>query len=189
MKIYTKTGDDGTTGLFGGPRVRKDSPRLEAFGTVDELNAVLGFARAVPLPLDIDPLVARVQNELFDVGAELASPSPGAMGTDTIGPSHIALLEAEIDHYDAGLPPLTAFILPGGTTGAATLHLARTVCRRAERRVLRLGDEPQEKISPHIVVYLNRLSDWLFVLARAANSQANVADVLWVKSGAGRRPS
>ncbi len=182
MKIYTRTGDDGTSGLFGGPRVRKNSPRLEAFGTLDELNALLGVARAQGLSSDFDRLLTRVQNELFDLGAELASPAPAAMGTDTVGPAHVAALEAEIDRYDAQLPPLKTFILPGGTTAAAALHLARTVCRRAERCVLTLADAPQEQVSPRVVIYLNRLSDWLFVLARAANAQAGVADVNWIKS-------
>jgi cob(I)alamin adenosyltransferase len=182
MKIYTKTGDDGTSGLFGGPRVRKNAPRLEAFGTVDELNATLGVARTAGVPAEFDPLLARVQNELFDLGAELASPSPDAMGTATVGSPHIAKLEAEIDHYEAGLSPLKTFILPGGTPAAAALHLARTVCRRCERRVLTLSDEPGEKISQHVIVYLNRLSDWLFVLARAANALAKVDDVPWTKA-------
>jgi cob(I)alamin adenosyltransferase len=180
MKIYTKTGDSGETGLFGGPRVRKDAPRIEAYGAVDELNAVLGLARAEPLPDDIDVLLTLVQNELFDLGAELATPDPQAMGVQGVGPSQIARLEAAIDRYEAMLPALKQFILPGGVRGAAALHVARTVCRRAERRVITLASA--ERISPQPLIYLNRLSDVLFVLARAVNRAAGRADVPWQKS-------
>src|SRR4029078_5482121 len=128
MKIYTKTGDDGQTGLFGGPRVSKDAPRIEAYGTVDELNSVLGLARAETLPESIDALLAGIQSELFSLGAELATPNPAAKGTHLIGPSHIERLEQAIDQFEADLEPLKQFILPGGTKGAASLHLARTVC-------------------------------------------------------------
>lgn len=181
MKIYTKTGDEGQTGLFGGPRVSKDAPRIEAYGTVDELNSVLGLARTETLPQSIDALLAGIQSELFSLGAELATPNPAAKGTDLIGPANIERLEQAIDHYEADLEPLKQFILPGGTKGAATLHLARTVCRRAERRLVTLVHSTSEKISPELVVYLNRLSDLLFVLARAANHAAGVADVPWAK--------
>lgn len=180
MKIYTKTGDAGETGLFGGPRVRKDSPRIEAYGTVDELNAVLGLARCGPLPGEIDALLARVQHELFDLGAELATPEPARLGTATLGPAHVAALEAAIDHHEAALEPLSEFILPGGTRPAAELHLARTVCRRAERRLVALW--ASERISGQLIVYLNRLGDLLFVLARAANRAAGRPDVPWHKS-------
>jgi cob(I)alamin adenosyltransferase len=180
MKIYTKTGDRGETGLYGGGRVRKDAPRIEAYGTVDELNAVLGMARAEPLPAEIDGLLARVQNELFDVGAELATLDPAARGPQ-IGEPQIAGLEQEIDRFEAHLPPLKQFILPGGTRAAAALHLARTVCRRAERRVLTAAAIDEAPISAQIVVYLNRLSDLLFVLARAANQAAGQPDVAWQK--------
>ncbi len=139
MKIYTKTGDDGGTGLFGGPRVGKDDPRIEAYGTVDELNSLLGWARAVGLPADIDDCIMRIQNELFAVGAELATPDPAAHGTDWTGPEQIAALEQAIDRLEAPLAPLRQFILPGGTPAAAALHVARTVCRRAERRVVTLS--------------------------------------------------
>ena len=122
MKIYTKTGDDGQTGLFGGPRVAKDDPRIEAYGSVDELNAALGLARCESLPAEIDALLARVQNELFDLGAELATPDPQAHNLATLGPPHIAALEQAIDRHEASLPPLKQFILPGGTRGAASLH-------------------------------------------------------------------
>lgn len=177
MKIYTKTGDGGETGLFGGPRVRKDDPRIESFGEVDELNAVLGIARAEDLGDDIDALLARIQSTLFDLGAQLASPRPDRMGTQRITADHIAALESAIDQHESGLPPLTAFILPGGTRGAAVLHLARTVCRRAERRLVTLME--REPIASECLIYLNRLSDLLFVLARAVNDAAGCEDVLW----------
>lgn len=179
MKIYTKTGDRGDTGLFGGPRVRKDDPRIEAYGTVDELNAVLGLARCEPLGRPLDDLLATLQNELFDLGAELATPDPQRMGTRTIAAGHVARLEAAIDQHETTLEPLKAFILPGGTRSAALLHLARTVCRRAERRLISLAD--REPISADLIVYLNRLSDLLFVLARSANHAANITDVPWKK--------
>lgn len=180
MKIYTKTGDAGETGLFGGPRVRKDDARIEAYGTVDELNAVLGTVRAAGPPAEIEALLERIQNELFDVGAELATPDPVAKGLNTIGQDQAAALEAAIDKFEAGLSPLRQFILPGGSPAAAALHLARTVCRRAERRLVTLGSS-QQGVSPHLVVYLNRLGDLLFVLARSANAAAGVADVPWTK--------
>jgi cob(I)alamin adenosyltransferase len=180
VKIYTKTGDDGETGLFGGPRVRKNCPRIEAYGTVDELNAVVGIVRTHGLPPDLDALLARIQNELFDLGAELATPEPAKFGIAGATDAHVAALEREIDRYEAELEPLGQFILPGGTPAAAALHLARTVCRRAERCVVTLTET--ETISPNTVIYLNRLSDLLFVLARAANRRAGVADVPWRKS-------
>ncbi|HUY36397.1 MAG TPA: cob(I)yrinic acid a,c-diamide adenosyltransferase [Pirellulales bacterium] len=183
MKIYTKTGDGGETGLFGGPRVRKDNPRIEAYGTVDELNAVLGLVRCEALPAEIDMLVARVQNELFDLGAELATPEPARMGTSTLGAGQIAALEQAIDRYEAGLPTLRQFILPGGARPAAALHLARTVCRRAERRLISLA--AIESVSRDLVVYLNRLGDLLFVLARAVNQAAGIPDVPWKKAEGG----
>ena len=182
MKIYTKTGDLGETGLFAGPRVRKDDPRIEAYGTVDELNAVLGLARCQKLPQEIDSLVAGIQHTLFDLGAELATPDPASRGTDLISAPHIEELEAVIDQYDSALPPLKAFILPGGASGAAWLHLARTVCRRAERHVVRLGQREKESLSPQVLIYLNRLGDLLFVLARAVNHAAGHGDIQWQKS-------
>ena len=166
MKIYTKTGDRGDTGLFGGPRVSKDAPRIEAYGTVDELNSVLGVVRSLLAPGDVDSLVEQIQNELFCLGAQLATPNPAAHQTALIGPAQIAGLETAIDRYEAGLAPLTQFILPGGTPAAAQLHLARTVCRRAERRLVTLMTHSAEPIAGELVVYLNRLSDLLFVLAR-----------------------
>jgi cob(I)alamin adenosyltransferase len=181
MKIYTKTGDRGETGLFGGPRVNKDAPRIEAYGTVDELNSVLGIVRAQKLDGEIDALVKRIQNELFALGAQLATPDPAAHGTAMIGAAEIAALEAAIDRYEATLDPLKQFILPGGAPAAAYLHFARTVCRRAERRLVTLVGQSTEPMSGDLVVYLNRLSDLLFVLARAVNRAAGVGDVPWEK--------
>ncbi|MEX2139535.1 MAG: cob(I)yrinic acid a,c-diamide adenosyltransferase [Pirellulales bacterium] len=183
MKIYTKTGDDGTTGLYGGGRVRKDHARVEACGAVDELNAVVGWARAEALPRVIDELLEQIQNELFDLGAELATPQPAAQGLSVVSEREIGALEAAIDRFEAGLAPLKTFILPAGTRAAAALHLGRTVCRRAERRVITLAAGTKEPVSPQIVVYLNRLSDLLFVLARAANAGAGQEDVEWRKRG------
>jgi cob(I)alamin adenosyltransferase len=179
MKIYTKTGDDGTTGLFGGGRVRKASLRVEAYGTVDELNATIGLARASTLDPDSEGVLARVQVDLFTLGAELAC-VPGKeakLNMPLLANEDAARLEVAIDHAETFLPPLTSFVLPAGSAQAAALHLARTVCRRAERAVLALDDaEPRGEL----VIYLNRLSDLLFVLARRANVEAKVADVPWV---------
>ncbi len=182
MKIYTKTGDEGQTGLFGGPRVAKDHPRIEAYGTVDELNAAVGVARSIGPSNDVDLLLERIQNELFDVGAELATPDAEQRGMIKIGQRHIAELESAIDRFDADLPVLKQFILPGGTQLAAHLHLARTICRRAERRLQTLTTHTDQVASPLLLVYLNRLSDLFFVLARAANAAAGVADVPWKPS-------
>jgi cob(I)alamin adenosyltransferase len=181
MKIYTKTGDSGDTGLFGGPRVRKNVPRIEAYGTVDELNAVLGLARSHQLDAEIDSLIKQIQNELFEIGAQLATPDPALHGNALIGTQHIVALESAIDRYDAQLPALKQFILPGGTQAAAALHLARTVCRRAERRVISLRDDSRERVAGEPVVYLNRLSDLLFVLARWVNHLAGTPDAPWQK--------
>lgn len=180
MKIYTKTGDQGETGLLGGPRVRKDDPRIEAYGTVDELNAVLGVARTGKMPADVDALLMRIQNQLFDLGAELATPDPSKLRGTVIGASHVAEMENAIDDFDAELEPLRQFILPGGTRTAAELHLARTTCRRAERLVVTLA--ATAPVSTQLVIYLNRLSDLLFVLARAVNKRANYPDVPWQKT-------
>jgi cob(I)alamin adenosyltransferase len=182
MKIYTKTGDRGETGVFAGPRVRKDDRRIEAYGTVDELNALLGLVRTAKLPADIETIIVDVQHRLFDLGAELATPDPQSQGTNLISSAEIELLERAIDQFDAQLPPLAAFILPGGTPAAAWLHLARTVCRRAERRAVTLAGVENAKLSEHVVVYLNRLGDLLFVLARAANHGSGQPDVKWQKN-------
>jgi cob(I)alamin adenosyltransferase len=180
MKIYTKTGDAGETGLFGGPRVSKDSPRIEAYGTVDELNGLLGLARTESLPVEIEQMLAKIQNHLFDLGAELASPDPDRKGTSILGEPQIAWQEGLIDGFETELAPLRAFILPGGTKGAALLHMARCVCRRAERCVVTL--HRTEPLSTIPMMYLNRLSDLLFVAARLVNHRAGIVDVPWEKS-------
>jgi len=177
VKIYTKTGDAGETGLFGGPRVRKDHARIEAFGTVDELNSHLGIVRTLPDAAAFDPLLRRVQCELFDLGAQLATP---AAGSERITTAHVAALEAAIDGHEAALEPLTCFILPTGTPLAAALHVARTVCRRAERRIVTLGAQSETRIPANAIEYLNRLGDLLFVMARVANRTAGVADDPWM---------
>jgi cob(I)alamin adenosyltransferase len=181
MKIYTKTGDKGSTGLFGGGRVAKDDLRVEAYGDVDELNAVLGMARAVELMPRIDEVLVPVQRDLFAIGALLATPDREKMAAHLskarIDDGRIAELEQAIDDGEAELEPLSAFILPGGTPKAAALHVARTVCRRAERHVVRLQHEVE--LPPLAVIYLNRLSDLLFTLARLANRRAGAGEVTW----------
>jgi cob(I)alamin adenosyltransferase len=181
MKIYTKTGDGGETGLFAGPRVTKDDPRIEAYGTVDELNAALGWARTETTAGELDQLLGRIQHHLFAIGAELATPDPAKHGTKMIGDAHIRELEQAIDDWEEQLPPLKQFVLPGGARAAAALHVARSVCRRAERRVVSLYRFMQIGTGDLPVVYLNRLSDLLFVLARAANHQAGCGDIPWEK--------
>jgi cob(I)alamin adenosyltransferase len=183
MKIYTRTGDDGSTGLFGGSRVRKSDARIECYGTVDELNAVIGLA-AMASPALLREMLAVIQGELFVIGAELATPGGRGhpAGMEPLQEASIARLEAEIDSAEAVLPPLRNFILPGGCESAARLHLARTVCRRAERRAVELAME--EPVDPMIVKYVNRLSDWLFVQARWANHTAGVADIPWLREKA-----
>lgn len=183
MKIYTKTGDDGTTGLFGGSRIAKDDAAVEAYGTIDETCAALGEARAAGLSQEIDALLASVQEDLFVLGAELAC-TPGRedkLRMNLVSTAHVARLERAIDDAEAPLLPLQSFVLPGGSVGAAVLHRARTVCRRAERRALAAGRE--RPIRADVVVYLNRLSDLLFVLARRANHDAGVPDVPWRPRG------
>ncbi len=179
MRIYTKTGDDGTTGLFGGARVKKASARVEAYGTVDELNSVIGVARATKLGTHAETILARAQVDLFTIGAELAC-VPGKeekLQMKLIGEPDALALEKSIDDAEVGLAPLKTFVLPGGTPQACALHLARTVCRRAERAVLAIDDaEPRREV----VVYLNRLSDLLFTLARRENHDRGVSDVPWV---------
>ena len=181
MKIYTKTGDDGTTGLFGGGRVRKSDARIECYGTVDELNAALGVAKVAAGEGSIGQAILRVQNELFVVGSHLSTPedSPSTRSLPLLDEAMVARLEMEIDAAEAELPPLRNFILPGGAELGARLHLARTVCRRAERALVDFSmDRP---VSGTILTYLNRLSDWLFVMARLANKRAGVDDILWEK--------
>ncbi len=190
MKIYTKTGDAGETGLYGGSRVAKDSARVEAYGTVDELNTVLGVARAA-LPMNgdadgVDALLARVQSELFDLGAELATPparldTPLGARIPLATDARVAKLEGEIDFFEEALSPLKTFILPGGTPASAALHQARAVCRRAERRTVGLARTEEGTVRPEALRYLNRLSDLLFVLARQANHAAGRPDVPWTQ--------
>lgn len=206
MKIYTRTGDDGLTGLFGGPRVSKDDLRIEAYGTTDELNSVLGVVRAAlaahrPNPFDqpettqegasavpkssewvadLDVWLQRIQNELFDLGADLATPTDSKATVRRIAQEWVDVMESDIDRFDEGLAPLTAFILPGGSDVAAHMHTARTVCRRAERRVISLAK--RDEINMQCAVYLNRLSDALFVAARLANHRLGIQDHTWVSS-------
>ncbi len=173
VKIYTRTGDKGETSLFGGARVPKDDPRIDAYGTVDELNAFIGVARASWPDAPFDAQLASVQRDLFDIGAQLAS--PGKDRYHGASPSRVTELEHAIDAMETELPPLKNFVLPGGTPTAAYLHASRTICRRAERLVVALGDEE----SKNSIVYLNRLSDYLFVAARFANHRKGVPDVAW----------
>ena len=181
MKIYTKTGDRGETALFGGGRVPKDHPRVAAYGDVDELNSVIGLVRSTDPPELFDPLLQSIQRDLFSIGGHLATPDPErvrkALEKATLSPERVGEFERAMDDAERELPPLKAFVLPAGTPKATALHLARTVCRRAERSVVHLahaGDVPEL-----FVVYLNRLSDLLFTLARLANHRAGVSDVTW----------
>ncbi len=181
MKIYTRQGDDGSTGLFAGGRVSKDHARIEACGAVDELNAALGLAAANSSLSDPSrEVLSTAQHSLFALGAELATPDADAAGTRMVTSAMVAELETAIDRLDSKLPPLTEFILPGGSEGAALLHVARGVCRRAERRVVTLCHQ-EESVSPEIIAYLNRLSDLLFVMARAENQTSGHADIAWRK--------
>jgi cob(I)alamin adenosyltransferase len=181
MRIYTRTGDAGDTGLFGGGRVGKDHPRVEAYGDVDELNAVLGMVRASGALPRIDEIVVRVQRDLFSLGALLATPNLEKMAEHLqkahVDEARISELEQAIDDCERELDPLRSFILPGGTTKGAALHVARTVCRRAERRIVALHRDTEV---PELVIrYLNRLSDLLFMLARLANRQGGAGEVTW----------
>lgn len=172
-KIYTRTGDDGTTGLGDGSRVPKDDPRVEAYGSVDECNSAIGAVLAVPgLPPDVRDLLTGVQHELFELGGELCIP-----GHRAIEARHVTALEAALDRCNAGLPPLKEFILPGGGPAAAACHLARTICRRAERRCWTLARA--QSVAPEPLQYLNRLSDLLFVIARVLARHESGREVLW----------
>jgi len=172
-KIYTRTGDDGSTGLGSGDRVPKDNARVEAYGAVDETNSLIGLVLASDdLPTDVEDCLTRIQHQLFDLGGELSMPD-----TTVITAASVGGLEKTLDEFNAELPPLKDFVLPGGTISAATCHAARTVCRRAERRICTLARK--EDVNEHSVRYLNRLSDLLFVIARVLNRQAGEAEPLW----------
>ena len=182
MKVYTRTGDDGTTALFGGDRVAKSHPRIAAYGTVDEANAVIGVARAhlgeAAWAGQADALLNRIQQDLFVLGGDLAAPHETNYPIPRIAPAHVEALERDIDALEEDLSPLKHFILPGGHPAAAALHLGRTVCRRAERLVVETA--AQEEVAVEPLHYLNRLSDLLFVLARWVNRQAGVGDTEWI---------
>jgi cob(I)alamin adenosyltransferase len=181
MRIYTRTGDDGDTGLFGGGRVPKDHPRVAAYGDVDELSAVLGVVRATPPAGFYDGELEAIQRDLFSIGGQLAAPDPApvakALAKADLPPGRVSEFEQLIDQADQELPLLRAFILPAGTPKAAALHQARTVCRRAERSLVQLAHQSQ--VPPVFITYLNRLSDLLFTLARLANHRAGAGDVTW----------
>jgi cob(I)alamin adenosyltransferase len=182
-RIYTRGGDTGETSLGDGSRVAKLDPRIEAFGTVDELNASLGVVLAGDVPAELRSVLERVQNELFDLGADISVPG-GVQGRLRIAQEQVDGLEADCDRLNAALPELRSFVLPGGTTAAAGLHVARTICRRAERETLHAAEK--HELGPLAAVYLNRLSDLLFILARAANALAGRDEPLW-KPGATQR--
>jgi cob(I)alamin adenosyltransferase len=181
MRIYTRTGDDGQTGLFGGGRVSKSDVRVEAYGAVDELNSVIGWVISLKPGSSVEDELVRIQSDLFTIGAQLATPrEPGRGKKPTIpelNAERITVLERWMDRMEEALPELRSFILPGGTPVAAALHVARTVCRRAERRVVTLAESNQ--IDPNLTVYLNRLSDSLFVAARYVNQTGGRSDQLW----------
>ncbi len=181
-KIYTRTGDDGTTALGTGERRKKYDLRVAAYGTLDEANSVIGIARLHTAEDGaLDAALSRIQNDLFDVGADLTTPGKGrgpGGARLTVTAAQVEWLEAEIDRFNAELAPLRSFILPGGSAAAAYLHLARTVCRRAERLIAELNDKPDESVTPEVLKYVNRLSDFLFVAARHANGKGE-RDVLW----------
>jgi cob(I)alamin adenosyltransferase len=181
-RIYTRTGDEGTTALAAGGRRPKHDLRIEAYGTVDETSACIGLARLHTAGHDVDPMLGRIQNDLFDLGADLATvetDKPLPYEPLRVTQAQVDRLEQEIDRLNGPMSPLRSFVLPGGTPAAAALHLARTVCRRAERHVVELMHRPDEKVSPEAVKYLNRLSDFLFVASRSVNDHGAL-DVLWV---------
>lgn len=181
MKIYTRTGDTGETALFGGGRVPKDHPRVAAYGDVDELNSAIGLIRATEPAALFDPLLESIQRDLFSIGGHLATPDPErvrkALEKATLSPERVSEFERAMDEADQELQPLKAFVLPAGTPKASALHLGRTVCRRAERSLVHLARD--NDVPELFVVYLNRLSDLLFTLARLANHRAGVSDVTW----------
>ena len=181
-KIYTRTGDDGTTALGTGERRKKYDLRISAYGTIDEANAAIGVARLhTAHDAELDAALARIQNDLFDVGADLCTPGKGkgpGGARLTVTDKQVAWLETEIDRFNAALAPLRSFVLPGGSAAAAHLHVARTVCRRAERLIAELKDRPDESVSSEVLKYVNRLSDFLFVASRYANGHG-AGDVLW----------
>ena len=181
-KIYTRTGDDGTTALGTGERRKKSDLRVAAYGTLDEVNAAIGVARLHTAgDAALDPALSHIQNDLFDAGADLCTPGrgkgPGGARL-TVTDKQVAWLEAEIDRLNAELAPLRSFVLPGGRAAAAYLHVARTVCRRAERLIAELKEKPEESVTPEVLKYINRLSDYLFVASRYANAKG-AGDVLW----------
>ena len=178
MKIYTKFGDTGETALYGGTRIGKDALRIEAIGTVDELNAYVGYAQTLIDDTDLSDLMVRIQDHLFAVGADLATPATHAKSADFRIPADFTrVMETAIDTFSEELPPLTNFILPGGCAAGAILHIARVVCRRSERRVVRLARETD--VNPEIIRSLNRLSDLLFVLARTVNFRVQTSEQIW----------
>ncbi len=181
MKIYTKTGDDGTTGLVGGSRVKKYDLRLEAYGTIDELNATIGVLLSSELPENVAETLYKIQNKLFNIGSLLASDEKGEAFTASLSitTDNINDLEVAIDEYQSKLPELSHFVLPGGNFSAAQCHVARTVCRRAERRILQFAEH--SKVSAEMIIYINRLSDFFFVLARKLSSDSGVEEVAWKK--------
>lgn len=185
MKLYTRSGDDGSTGLFGGDRVSKDHPRVEAYGTIDELNAAIGLAAVAcdpgsPLEKRLSETFQKLQSRLFDIGADVATPEGNKHEAKIIRitQSHIDELETLIDEMEEGNEPMTNFVMPGGTELASRLHVARTICRRAERRLISLS--LTETVTPEPIIFINRLSDLLFAMARRANHEEGVGDVPWI---------
>ncbi len=181
MKIYTKTGDDGTTGLVGGSRVKKYDLRLEAYGTIDELNATIGVLLSSSLPENVAGTLYKIQNKLFNIGSLLASDEKGEAFTASLSitTDNINDLEVAIDEYQSKLPELSHFVLPGGNFSAAQCHVARTVCRRAERRILQFAEH--SKVNAEMIIYINRLSDFFFVLARKLTFDGGLEEVAWKK--------
>lgn len=178
VKIYTKTGDDGTTGLVGGKRVKKSSPRIIAYGAVDELNSTIGIVLSSPLDSDIAEVLTVIQNQLFVVGADLANPNQSDPSS-RVSPDMVSFLESHIDRLEQELSPITYFILPGGDAISSHVHHARAVCRRAETNIVELSES--EQINKTCQIYINRLSDLLFVIARSINKRKKIKDIAWKK--------